>query len=190
LLEAAADAVENKSIQALPLLGRGQTGIPDRARRALGQASAVSRLVAAQHFGSKLEILGQFHANEVWCQEQEQRRIELTTMDRSRRPVQQFAEVDTEDVHHLDRRFIGSDRAQRLQMRLTRLRSDDEELTNACPLFPRFDKFVHDPVKRPSPQGRPAWERPGGGVDSVLHRRSPQNSERLRQVVRQTFYDD
>jgi hypothetical protein len=127
--------------------------------------------------------------DQVWRQEQQERGIELPAMDRSR-PVQQRAEIDTEDVHYLNRRFIGSDRAKCLQMRLTRLCRDDEELTNACPLFPGFDKFVHDPVKRPSPECRPARKRAGGGVDPVFHRRSSQYSERLRQVIRQTFYDD
>jgi hypothetical protein len=149
----------------------------------------MARLVAGQHFRRELKVPRQLHVDQVRSQEQQERRIELAAMDRSR-PVQQPAEVDAEDVHHLNRRLIGADRAQCLQMRLTRLRGDDEELTNACPLLPGFDKFVHDPVKRPSPQRRPAWEWAAGGVDPILHCRSAQDSEQLRQVIRQTFYDD
>jgi hypothetical protein len=149
----------------------------------------MARLVAGQHFGRERKVARQLHLDQVRRQEQQERSIELTAVDRSR-PVQQPAEVDAENVHHLNGCLIGSDRAQRLQMCLTRLRRDDEELTNACPLLPGFDKFVHDPVKRPSPQRRPAWKRAAGGVDPILHRRSPQDSEQLRQVIRQTFYDD
>jgi hypothetical protein len=145
--------------------------------------------VASQCSGGQLEVPRQVHPDQLGRQEQEERGVELTTVDRHG-AVQQAAEIDAEDVDHLDGGFIGADGAQRLQMDLAGLGGDDEELANACPLLPGFDKFVHHPVKRPSPERRPARKGPGSGVYPVLHCRRSRDPEARGEIVRYMFDDD
>ena len=104
--------------------------------------------------------------------------------------LEQGAEIEGEDVDHLHRGFVGADRAQRFEMRFARLRGEHHELSNACPLFPGLDKFVHDTVQRPTSQGRAPGKGARVGVHAELDRRSPHDAECGRQVVREALDDD
>lgn len=127
--------------------------------------------------------------DQLWCKEQKKGRIQLTAVDRGR-AVQQRAEVHAEDVHHLNGGFVGANGAQCLEVGLAGLRGNNDELADACPLLPGFDKFVHDPVKRSSPEGRTARKGAARGMHPVFNRGGSGNAECFRQVVRHTLHDD
>jgi hypothetical protein len=149
----------------------------------------MTRAISGQLAARQIEVLGQFHLDQMRCQEEQEGRIQLSALDR-RGSVQQAAEIHAEDVHHLDGCFVGADGAQCLEVCLTGLRSDDEELTDACPLLPGFDKFVHDPVKRSSSESRAARKGASRLMHPVLYGRGSCNGECLGQVVRQTIHND
>ena len=151
--------------------------------------STLAWTVPGQHGGRELEILSQVHSNQVRCKKEKEGRVQLPALD-GRMPLQQRAKLDSEDIHHLDRGFVGPERAEGFQMCFAGLSSDDEELPDACPLFPGLDKFVHDPVKRSTSKRGPARKGPGRGVHAVLDRGGACNAEFLGQIVCQTLHDD
>src|SRR5690242_9646347 len=126
--QTAADPVEDKSIQALALLGGGEARISHRSRRAARKMSALTGTVPGQHIRRELEVLGQLHAHKLRGQEQEEGRIQLPALDRGR-PLQQGREIDTEDVDDLNLCLIGANGAQRFQVPFARLCSEDRKST-------------------------------------------------------------
>jgi hypothetical protein len=176
--QAGADPIENESIQDLALLGGGEGGESNRTGRARRQVAALSWPISGRLARWKSVILRQIHADQLRRQEQEQRSIQLPALNR-RRPFQEIAEIEAEDIDDQYFRLIGPNRAERFQVAFARLRGEDEELADACPLLPRFDKFVHHPVKRSAPQRRTARKRAGGCVYSILDGRGTRDAEQL-----------
>src|SRR5919107_4018466 len=99
--QAAADPVENKCIQSVAFLCGCQAGVPHRSGRPFREVPGLSWTKAREHSGCYGKIRGQVHPDQVRRQIQEEGGIELAPMNRSR-PVEEFAEVHAEDVHHLD----------------------------------------------------------------------------------------
>src|SRR3954471_11555017 len=139
--QAASDPIEDKCIQEFALLGRSQAGVTDRSGGAFREMPGLSWPVPRQDAGRHFEVLGQLHPDQMRSQEEQQRGVELAPLNRCL-ALQHRAEIDAEDVHHLNRGLVGPDRAERFQVSLARLSRDDEELAHACPLLPGFDKFV------------------------------------------------
>jgi hypothetical protein len=71
-----------------------------------------------------------------------------------------------------------------------RLSGNYEKLADACPLLPRLDKFVHDPVKRAAAQGGSSGEGACRLVNAILDRRDARYAERFREVVCQPLDND
>ena len=127
----------------------------------------MSRPVAGKHAGGELEVPGQVHADQVRRQIEHQGGVELASLYRGG-TLEQRAEIEAEDVYHLDRCLIGPDRAERLQVCFTRLGGENQEFLDACPVLPGLDKFIHHTVKRASPEGSASGEGPRRGMDAVL----------------------
>jgi two-component system nitrogen regulation sensor histidine kinase NtrY len=151
--------------------------------------SALPRPIPGQHAGRQLEVLGKVHPNHLGSEIQQQRRVELAALNRRRRVIEEIAEIEAEDIDDLHFGFVGPDGGEGLQVSFTRLSRDDEEFADACPLFPRLDKFVHHPVQRSAAEGSTAGKRPCRGMDPVLDGGDAGNAERLRQIICQPFYN-
>jgi hypothetical protein len=80
--QALADPLEDKCIQALPLLGGCEGGISDRSGRALREPPALSWAVTRDYAGRELEVLGQIHSHQVGSEVEQERGVELATLDR------------------------------------------------------------------------------------------------------------
>jgi hypothetical protein len=140
-------------------------------------------LVAGEHRGWKLEVAGQLHLHQLRREKQEQGGVQLSALNR-RRPLQQRAELNAEDVDHLHSCRIGADGAERFEVGLARLSSNNEELPDACPLLPGLDKFVHHPVKRTAAERGSARKRPSRGVHPIFDGGGADHTKLLGQIVR------
>jgi hypothetical protein len=187
--QTATDPVENKSIQHFALLGAGQAGKSDRAGRPGRKMAALSRTVPSHQAGGQRKVLSEIHPHQLGREEKKQGSVQLAPLD-GRRSLQQRAKIETEDVDDLHLCLVCPNRTQGLEMPFAGLGGQDEEFSNACPLLPRLDKFVHHPVKRSAPQRGPARKRAGGGVHTILDRRGASDAERLGEVVCQALHDD
>ena len=189
--QAAADAIEDESIQKLPLLGGGEAGIAHRAGRALRQPPAVARPVAREHARASARSPAPAPCGPAPARGRAGARYRARR--RGSVPAgcsSSGAEIEAEDVDHLDGGLLGADGAQRLEVGLARLRGEDDELPDACPVFPGLDKFVHDTVQRATPESGASREGAGDGVHPVLDRRCPQDAERGREIVGEVLDDD
>ncbi len=115
-------------------------------------------------------IAGKLHPDQFGGQVQYQGRVELAAMNRPARPVEDAAELEGEDIHHLDPGAVGHDRTQGFLMGLVRLRREDGEGLDPRSLFPGLDELVHHPVKRLAlkASGYRAWH-VSGYVHAVFH---------------------
>ena len=131
----------------------------------------------------EIEVARPFHVYQVWREVEHEGGIQLTPLNRGG-ALQQRPEIQAEDIHDLDSRLLGSNGAERFQMRLTGLGRENQKFAYACPLLPRLDKFIHHTVKRTPPQRGTAGKGPHRGVDSVLDCRGARHAVGRRQIVR------
>jgi hypothetical protein len=127
----------------------------------------MTRAVAGKHAGGNLKVGGQVHPDQVRSKIEHQGGVELAPLYGGG-TLEQRAEIETEDVHHLYRCLIGPDRAERFQVGFTRLGGQNQEFRDACPVLPGLDKFIHHTVKRAPPEGSAPGEGPRRGMDAVL----------------------
>lgn len=138
----------------------------------------------ACHFARcEIEVAGPLHVHQVRREVEHEGGIQLTPLNWGG-ALQLRPEVQTEDVHDLYSRLIGSNGAERFQVCLTGLGRENQKLAYACPLLPRLDKFIHHTVKCTPPQRGTAGERSHRGVDAVLDGRGAGNAVGRRQIVR------
>ncbi len=128
--------------------------------------------------------------NEVGGHEQKERGIRLVTVQCLALALQEIVDSNAEDVDHADSSALRDDGCERFLMANVPVRGEENELAHSFGL-PRIGEVVEGSQERLATQRCIAnGTMLGLGVDPVLDRRGPQNSELRREVIGEVLDDE